>query len=256
VKIEKIKKLRNGKYKIQLDNQDSINLHDEVILKNNLLFNKNIDDELYQKLNKDNNYYDSYSKVLKYISYKMRSKLGIEEYLKKLNIPQNESEEIIDKLKEQNLINDELYAKAFITDKINLTNDGPHKIKNELLNKNIDENIIDNILNDYPNTIFNDKIIKLIEKKSNSNNKYSGYILKQKILNNLINMGYSREIIIPNLDLIKIKNPKIIEKEYNVLYRKLSKKYEDEKLYFEIKNRLYKKGFSSEEIEEIIKKGE
>ena len=53
MKIEKIKKLKSGKYKLELDNDQSIITYDDVILKNNLLYNKEIDNdklnELYNK---------------------------------------------------------------------------------------------------------------------------------------------------------------------------------------------------------------
>ena len=44
----------------------------------------------------------------------------------------------------------------------------------------------------------------------------------------------------------------VISKEYDKLFKKLSLKYEDDKLKFEIKNKLYQKGYSSYEIEKII----
>ena len=44
----------------------------------------------------------------------------------------------------------------------------------------------------------------------------------------------------------------IIKKEYDRLFRKLCKKYEGEELKYQIKNRLYQKGFSSDDINQII----
>lgn len=256
MKIDKIKKLKNGKYKVELDNKEAITLYDEVIINNNLLFNKNIDNELLNKINKDNDYYKNYNKVLNYILYKMRSHLEVEEYMKKLVIPLEEQQKIITKLEENNFLNDNTYVKAFIADKINLTNDGPYKIKNELLKKNISEYLIDEELNKYDNSLFEEKIVKIIEKKLNMNNRYSSYILKQKLFNYLINLGYGKEMIISNLENIKVTNPDAIEKEYQTLYRKLSKKYDGENLFFEIKKRLYKKGFKTEEINSQLEKSE
>ena len=42
MKVSKIKKTKSGKYKIVLDNQESLELYDDVILKNNILYT-NID---------------------------------------------------------------------------------------------------------------------------------------------------------------------------------------------------------------------
>ena len=51
MKIEKIKKLSNGKYKIELDNKEKITTYDEVILEENILYKKEIDNELINKIN-------------------------------------------------------------------------------------------------------------------------------------------------------------------------------------------------------------
>ena len=55
------------------------------------------------------------------------------------------------------------------------------------------------------------------------------------------------------MDNITIEeNTNIIEKEYDKLYKRLSKKYENEKLFMMIKYELIKKGFSIENINTII----
>ena len=45
MKIEKIKKLSNNKYKLVFVDNDSLTLYEDVILDNNILFKKDIDDE-------------------------------------------------------------------------------------------------------------------------------------------------------------------------------------------------------------------
>ena len=57
MKIEKIQKLKNNKYKIILENNDVINTYDDVILNNNLLFNKDISSELLNQINNQTIYY-------------------------------------------------------------------------------------------------------------------------------------------------------------------------------------------------------
>ena len=58
MKIEKLKKTSNGKYKVYLDNDEVVTTYDEVILKNNLLFHKEVDSNLLNELSRDNSYYD------------------------------------------------------------------------------------------------------------------------------------------------------------------------------------------------------
>lgn len=252
MKIEKIKKMKNGKYKLSLDNKTNIITYDNVILDNNLLFNKEIDNEKLNQLIIDNNYYDIYNKVVKYISIRMRSKLEIENYLDKLGITDLKDKFISDLIK-SNLIDDCKFAKAYIYDQINLTKKGPNKIKKELLNHKISEEIINDELNKYDNKIFINKIDKLISKKINSNNKYSNYILKEKIINELINLGYEKADILECLENATFKDNDIIEKDFNNIYNRLIKKYDGNNLLMHLKNKLYIKGYKKEEIDEIIK---
>ena len=50
MKIAKIKKQKDGKYKIQLENGDILNTYDDVILSTNILYTKDIDDETLKKI--------------------------------------------------------------------------------------------------------------------------------------------------------------------------------------------------------------
>ena len=203
----------------------------------------------YDSAKRINQAYDVYNKVLNLISKKIRSEKEINEFLDKYNVDKNK---IIDKLKSINLINDKMFAKAYISDRINLSNDGIDKIKNELLKHNIDINLIMDEISKIDNDLIDQKIEKLIIKKTKNSN-YSGYKLKYKVVNDLINLGYDKSTIVEIYDNLNIKNDDVIIKEYNKLYNKLSKKYQDKELEYKINMKLFNKGFTKEEIDNIQK---
>ena len=74
MKITKFKKKKNDMYELVLENDSKITLHEDTILKNNLLITKCISDDLLTKLLNESNESHMYSVCIKYISYKMRSK--------------------------------------------------------------------------------------------------------------------------------------------------------------------------------------
>ncbi len=250
--IEKITKMKNGKYKLVFDNQEKLVVHDDVILKNNLLFNKKVDDDTFEKINLDNSYYLIYNKCIKLISTKIRSKVEIEQYLNKFELEYKTKEKIIKDLKHNKFINDLNFAKAFISDKIHLSNDGPNKIKKSLLEHKIEEDIINELLNNIDQETINLKIEKLINKKI-KNTKHSEYIVKQKIKSELFNLGYDQYIVNEYLNNISISSS-ALEKNYDSYYKKLSKKYSDKELVSKIKTKLYQKGFKREEIDNMVQK--
>ena len=94
MEIKNIKKLKSGKYKIQLDDT-KITTYDDVIINNNLLYKKNIDNKLLENINIETSYYDIYNKVIKYISIKLRSKKEILEYLNKNKVEETDINKII-----------------------------------------------------------------------------------------------------------------------------------------------------------------
>ena len=194
MKIEKYESINNGQYKIYLSDGTILKINSDVIINNNLLYKKEIDNTLLNKILKENDNANIYNKCVKYISVRLRSKKEIIDYLKKLNI--DNTADIIDKLTKNNLINDEVFTKAFIKDKINFTSYGPYRIRQELNKYNIDNEIIDKYIKDIDEEILIGKIDKQINKMFKSNRKYSGNILKSKIYNNLYNNGFDKDMII------------------------------------------------------------
>ncbi len=251
MKIEKIKK-RGYKYRITLDNGEIIDTFDEVILKNNLLFDKNIDANLLNKINTDTTYYDIYNKVLKMISRRLRSEHEINVYLDKVRVDNNDKVKIIENLKRIGLINDYNFARAYANDKINLSLDGPLKIANDLEAHHIDSSVISKVI-DIPCEIIDERLEKIITKKAKANKKYSGFVLKQKLMIYLVNLGYEKSDINRNLSHITLDNEFML-KEMEKLYKKYSLKYSGDELCFRVRNKLYSKGYSLEEINEFINK--
>ena len=251
MKINKIKKMKDNKYKIMLDDFEIIT-YDNVILENDLLYKKNIDSSIYNKIVDDTKYYDSYNKVLKYISKKRRSSYDIYNYLKKLNLKDKDVESIISKLKSINLINDIEYVRAYINDKVRLSKNGINKIKSDLIGEHIDLDIINNELLNIDNELLTSKLEKIVLKKIKSNTKYSNNYIKNKILNEMINLGYNKSDIINILEKNINDDSDILKTELDKLYDKLSKKYNGVELENKVRQKLMIKGFSIGDINTLL----
>lgn len=244
--IKSIKKMA-GKYKIVFSDGSSIITYDDVILNNNILYKKSLDDDLVDKINSENKFYEAYNSALKFLRIKLRSEVEVRNYLKKLSVSDIDS--IINRLKDSKMINDVLYAKAYIHDRFSFSNDGPNKIRKDLLLNNISDDVISEELSSID---FSEKLEKMILKKINSNSKYSDRILKQKLLNHFISLGYEKSDILYIIDNNLVDND-VINSEYNKLLRKYSGKYSSSELEFLIRKKLYQKGFDVDEINGVMK---
>lgn len=243
MKIEKYKKMSRGRYKVFFSDNLNIIFYEDIILKHNLLLKKEISEDELDKIVLDNNEYSAYDMALEYISRKLRCEKEIREYLNKKNIDNKSIEDVIKRLKNNNLLDEITYIKAFTYDKFNLNNYGPNKIKKELNNLGFDSSLInDNVLIDQ-NEI-NDKLEKLIDKKIRTMKNYSGNILKNKIIYYFYEQGYSKEDITNILNNKDLNSKDSYDREYEKLYRKYSKKYSGDELERFIKNKLYQKGFT------------
>ena len=247
MEIVKFKKSKSNLYEIMLDNGLSFKLYDDVIVKYNLLVNKEFDDKFFEDVRNYNDSLDAYYLSIKYLNTKMRSEKELKKYLAKKNISQEHIESTIKRLNSEGYLNHETYIKSYINDAYNFTNNGPLKIKSSLKDLGFkEEEIIP-----YLNLDYSGKIKKIIDKKIKVNTKLSNNNLKLHITNYLINLGYPKETFISYLETIHFDDSKQLQKDYETLIKKYSKKYTGEKLKYFIKNKLYQKGYSIEKIEEV-----
>jgi len=244
MKINKFTKQKNGMYKIQFEDGSNILAHEDIILKYELLIKKEITEKEEKIILKENIIYEGYDQAIKYITKKMRSKKEIIKYLESKELDKETISEIIKILKKNGYINDEAYAEVYINDRILLSNDGPNKIKKYLLETGVDKNIIEEKIKLFKRNDELEKIEKIVNKMKNANRNKSAYILKNKILDYLNNLGYDKSTVLEVLDNYKFENSDdIVKKEYEKAYKKLSKKYSGKELEYKLKQKMYSLGF-------------
>lgn len=248
MKILKYDKKKNGMYQVFFDNGNNIDISEEIILKYNLLLKKDVDNKLIDQMLDENKVYIAYNLAIKYISTKMRSKKEIREHLSKKEFDKDSIDEVINILIKNKYIDDDSYAKAFVNDKVLLTNDGPYKIKNKLNELGISDSTAYKALESFDIDTQKEKIEKIAKKMISTNRNKSASILRNKIVLYLVNLGYERSVINSVVSTIEIKNDKEIEKkEYEKIYNKLSRKYSGDELKFRVRQKMYALGFNVSE---------
>ena len=251
MKIIKFKKVSLDKYKVYLDNNEIITLYEDVIVNNRLLLTKEVDEELLSVLKKENNSVNAYYLAIKYLSIRKRSKKEVREYLIRKEITDDMIEKVLSRLEKEGHINDFSFSKSYVNDSLLLTNKGPLRIKSELVKYGVPKDIINEALYDIDYELLKEKLFNLIDKQIKVR-KDSPSVLKLKLLNYFYNLGYEKYIILDELKKFNVKaNIEQLQKEYDKLYRKYSRKYEGSELEFYINNRLYEKGYSKEDISKI-----
>lgn len=249
MKIKKYKKISQSKYSVELDNGESLILYEDTIIKYNLLYKGEIGLDILNEILEYNDLSKAYDECIKFLCKRMHSKKEVIEFLKKNSYNTYIIDSCIERLENNNMINDEVYVKSYINDRINLSKDGPLKIERDLESLDINSDIIRKNIYMIDSDIIYEKIDKYISKKKNSNTKYSGYILDNKIRQELINLGFSIDMIDSVLSkYTENDDMSIIKKEYEKAYSRYSKKYKDKELMLKVKSYLYSKGYKTDDI--------
>lgn len=246
MEIRKFSKQKDGMYKLQFD-EFSVSLHEDLILKYQLLLKKNISIDELDEIRLENNKYEAYNIALKYIKRRLRSEYEVRSYLTEKAISLDNINFTCVLLESQGYLNDKVYALSYLHDKINMSLDGPYKIRKYLSSNKVEDLIIDEVMSSFSKELERSRVEKIISKNIKINKSKSNNILQIKLKQLLINLGYSTDIINSSLSTIKVDDSSIKEKEYEKIKRKLSRKYSGSELEYKIRQKMYQKGFSSYE---------
>lgn len=257
MEIKTFKKLKDNRYKLMLDNEESIILFDDVIIEFNLLVNKVLDAEKLQEIVKKNDKMEAYYVAVKMLSNKMRTRKEVIKHLKDRQYDIKTIEEVIKRLYQERYLNDSRYITAYINDQLNLTDKGPMRITRELEALGYREEVIRDHLIKFGDSVWEAKINKIIEKKMKLTTNLSASSLRHKIIVDLINKGHYKDLIMNLIDNYEFKeSEEVLKKEFNKIKSKLEKKYEGHELRFYMRAKLLNKGFTSEDIERMMEGGE
>ncbi len=246
--VEKYKKKKNNQYTVTFSNHKQMDLYEEVILKYELLLKKEIDAQKLLDIISYNQECDVYYTALKYLKVKPRSKKEVHDFLVKKEFPPASLEKAILKLEKQGYIHDLNYANSYLNNQLITTSRGPNKIAYELEKKGISSEIISQVLLSYREEIELEKIRKLVTQMIRRNRNKSTLFLKRKIEQDLLYQGFHKKNIEQVLSEVSFQSDQAIyQREYDRLYQRLKNKYQGDTLEYQIKQRLYQKGFRNED---------
>lgn len=188
--LEKEKKL----YRVIIDNKDYL-FDEEIIVKYRLVKGKELKDDLIDKIIYDNNLIIYYKKALDYSLKYNKNSAAIYDYLAKFDLKNNEIADIISKLKEIKIINDE---KLILNTLDTLVRKGNGKllIINKLYNLKYNEKLIDFAITKINYDDYFKALKKLYDKALiKYQDELNDFVKESKIKRYLYQRGYSLDDI-------------------------------------------------------------
>lgn len=190
-----------GRYNIFVDQKFSFSLDEMQLIAQKIKIGQEISDQKLTKLKNESDFGKNYIRALDLISRRSRSEKEIRDYgFKKKWSPENISR-VIERLREKKYLNDERFAKSFVSSRANLKNWSRRRMELELAKKGISRDLIEKILSE--NQEFNEEnaLIKLIAKKRSH---YGDD--RRKFVNYLLRQGFAFDLVKKNLPDLNSEN--------------------------------------------------
>lgn len=244
--IKKITKKRSLYY-ILLDNEDELSLIEDQMVDYVISVNRRFTLDEIEKIKKDSKFNLWYHKALVHISYKLRTKKEIYDFLSKSDLEDNEKFLVIDKLIKHHYIDDLEYAKHFLEDCLNKKR-GRRYFSNHLNRLGVNSEIISEILETFDENQLLEGLTLQYQKIQKDLENYPIRIQKLKISEKMARRGISISTINKVLDSISYTEDLTISFEKDL--EKIKKKTDD---YNKIVNYLLSKGYNYQLIKEKVK---
>lgn len=239
---------KGKKYIVTFTNlEDDLTLSEDQIVSYRIIKGNTFTSSEIKKIKKSASIANYYNKAINYINFKPRTEYEVRLYLKKDDLNENDINKIISNLKEISYINDERFATRF-TEELIRKQKGSYSIRQTLLQKGIDKNLIEICLQNYLPDIERKNALDVANQTIKNLTSYPERKQKLQVIQKLSMQGFSQDMINYVLSHIEIESnfEERLMKEYQKL---LNKNYEKDKII----SKLMAKGYEYSSIKEIMK---
>lgn len=262
-KISKITTQKKNKHRFNvfLENGQSdeyaFSIDADMLVKYNIRKGLVLSEEDLEKLQQQNDIQKGYGMALRFLSYRMRTKKEVHDYLFNKEVDPEKITEIIERLENEKLLDDREFANAFVRDRMEFSTKGPKMIIQELIKNGVSQTQATEAAEVYSYEQQYEKTRKLAEKRLHRSTNKSFKQQLEQLHAHLLQKGFSNEVVRDVLN--HYRDEKDTEGEWEALlkqgekvWQKNARKYEGFTLQMKVKEALYRKGFELQEIEKFI----
>lgn len=242
-----------GRYNIYLNGKFALAVAESVLIKYRLTRGMEVDDRLLDELKADDQVAKAYGRVLDFLAHQLRSKQEAVKKLQSLGVEDDAINQVIAKLTDQGLINDQEYANAYVRTIMNTELKGPRVIRQKLKGKGIGDQEINQALTQFTDDRQIENATKLAQKLFRRYRHQPVRRQTEKVIQGLMTNGYSQEIYESiKEDVQPSPDP---DQEADLLDKEAQKAwqhYRRDQGYtrqIKVKRRLVSKGFGFDEID-------
>ncbi|MGE5402065.1 MAG: regulatory protein RecX [Ignavibacteriales bacterium] len=194
--ISNINKVKNN-VRILLDNGEKIFLRYEVFLKNGFRKGDEINEEEIAGLIRQNQFFFIKESAYRFLGIRLHSEKELQRKLLAKKYDKDIVASVLKELKDNNYLDDELFAREYTDERINKKSIGPNRVRLELKSKGVASEVIDRIMQDKAGSPDSESAYQLVQKKLQSS-KYKDLDkrkLSQKLYAFLLSRGFDFDVI-------------------------------------------------------------
>jgi len=146
--IEKGKK-PNEKYSVYVDDKFAFSIPEEDFIELNLYEKSELTEEEIRSIREHVLFKAAKKTAIRFLSLKYRSENEVRKKLSREGFSKDITDRVVSELRSMGYINDQIYAQKYLYDRSKLKPKSKRMLKYELINKGVNENIIDSILDNW-----------------------------------------------------------------------------------------------------------
>ena len=168
-----------GRYNIFVDGKYSFSLDELQLVQSGIHSGLNIDEDKLSQFQNESNFGKNYIRAVDLISRRLRSEKEIRDYAKRKQWAVDNTDRVIERLKQRGYLNDRVFAEAFVRSRQNAAKYSKRRIEQDLRKKGVSGAIIKEVLHDEVNDL--EALKKLVAKRAqryDSPAKLKAYLLR------------------------------------------------------------------------------
>lgn len=251
-KLEKKKRL----YLLELDETEKLYITEDTIVRFFLTKGKTLTKEEPKEIRDYAQFSYGKNLALYHLSFKQRTTREVRDYLTKHDIEGDMAEQVIQNLIADKWLDDDKFARSMIEQNLLSGDKGAFQIKQKLLQKGLDSNLIDRALAEADFSEVSQRVADKLLRKYEG--KLSAKALRDKLAQSMVAKGFSYEEAreaIQRLDLDKDddREQELLYKELDKQFTKYSRKYDGYELKQRLTQALARKGYDFSDIASALR---
>lgn len=247
---------RKGRYNVYLDGKYAFPVAENVLVHFRLMKGMEVDDDLRRQIENEDQVARGYSRMLDYLAHQLRTEHEVRVKLKQIETPAEFIDPVIDRLKEEKLVDDQVYADSYVRTEMRTDLKGPGAIRQHLLQKRVGENEIEEALTQFTPEVQLKNASKLAKKLYRRYRAQPDRRREQKVYQGLMTKGYGSEICQQVQELVAPepdpdRQEELMETELRKVWRR-NRKYEGKQRVMRTKRTMYAKGFDLDAVSRWI----